>query len=91
MENKETVFADGMIFKRPRDGAPEFVKGSMSFKVEEFKSFLDKYNNNGWVNVDLLLSQKGSLYCKLNTWKKEEQSSGLDLGSESTQPENIPF
>jgi|TARA_R100000049_G_C1949000_1_gene95526 hypothetical protein len=68
-EKKQKTFADGMIFKNPRENAPEFVKGAISIKVEEFKAFLDKHNNNGWVNLDLLKSQKGPLYFALNDWK----------------------
>lgn len=68
-EQKEVVFTDGLIFKKPREGAPDFVKGAMSFKVDEFKAFLDKHNNNGWVNVDLKVSKGGKLYTQLNDWK----------------------
>ena len=79
MENKETVFPEGFIFKRPRAGAPDFVKGAMSIKVDEFIPFLQEHANNGWVNLDLLTSQKTGedgkpkLYCKLNTWKPEKK------------------
>lgn len=80
MEEKTTIFADGFIFKRAREGAPEFVKGSLSIKVEEAKAFLDKHNNDGWVNLDLLKSQKNTLYLKLNDWKptKEDFKKGAE-------------
>lgn len=81
-ENKpQPVFADGMIFKKPREGAPDFVKGSLSFKVEEAIAFLTKHNNNGWVNVDLKKSQKGTLYLQLNDWKPEKkEEDNMDIG-----------
>jgi len=69
MEDK--IFADGMIFKKPRDGSPDFVKGSVSIKVEEFTAFIAKHNNNGWVNLDLKKSKGGKLYLELNTWKPD--------------------
>jgi hypothetical protein len=72
-EKKEVVFTEGMIFKKPREGAPDYVKGSMSFKVDEFTAFLKKHNNNGWVNVDLKVSKAGKLYTQLNDWKPKEE------------------
>ena len=65
----DPVFADGFIFKRPREGAPEFVKGALSLKVDEAIAFLQKHNNAGWVNLDLKNSQGGKLYLQLNDWK----------------------
>jgi hypothetical protein len=74
-QNNEAVFLDGFIFKRPREGAPDFVKGSMSIKVSEAIEFLKKHDNNGWVNADLLTSKDGSkLYFKLNTYVKKEDT-----------------
>lgn len=81
MEN-ETIFLDGFSFKRPREGAPAFVKGNMAFKTADFIEFLKKHDNNGWVNADLLLSKDGTkLYAKLNTWKKpsEQVNSPVDI------------
>ena len=63
------VFPSGFILKRPREGAPEFVKGSISIKVQDFKAFLDEHVNDGWVNLDILLSKEGKLYTALNQWK----------------------
>jgi hypothetical protein len=66
----EKKFADGLIFKRPRQGAPEFVKGSLSIKVDEFVKFLLENESNGWVNLDMLKSkEKGNIYFTLNDWK----------------------
>lgn len=68
----ETILADGFVFKRPREGAPDFVKGSLSIKAEEAIAFINRHQSNGWVNLDLLKSKdKPVLYLKLNTWKKE--------------------
>jgi len=70
-QKKETIFPDGMIYKVPRDDAPEFNKGTVSIKVDEFKAFLDKHVYNGWVNLDFNKSRDGNLYFKLNDWKPE--------------------
>jgi hypothetical protein len=96
---KEKIFADGMMFKRPREGAPDFVKGAISVKVDSFTEFIKKHNKNNWVNLDLKESKEGKLYLELNTWEKSEQKS---LGSvptlkpvgyptETINPDDIPF
>jgi hypothetical protein len=83
--SEEKQFTDGLIFKLPRDNAPDFVKGSLSVKVEEFKAWLDAHVDNGWVNIDLKVSQGGKAYAEKNTWKPD--------GGAAPQkaPEDIPF
>ncbi len=67
----ETTLAEGFYFKRPRAGAPDFVKGDMSIKVDEAIAFLNQHKNlAGYVNLDLLLAKNGeNLYFKLNNWQ----------------------
>ncbi len=78
---KDKIFCDGMIFKRPKNDAPDFVKGSVSIKVDDFKKFLDTHVKNGWVNLDLKLSKGGKLYLELNSWeKKEKVADDMDIG-----------
>lgn len=71
MEQKTKIFANGFKFNRPREGAPEFVKGSISIKADEAIEFIKKYKNEkGWLNLDLKKSgTKGTLYLELNTFK----------------------
>ena len=45
-EQKEKVFADGLISKR-NPNAPDFVIVSQSYKVEEFIKFLQS-NSKNW-------------------------------------------
>ena len=66
---KEKVFVDGMIFKPKNLNAPDFIKGSLSVKVEEFPIFLKKHDNKGWVNIDIKQSQGGKIYLELNTFR----------------------
>ncbi len=47
-EQKEKVFADGLISKR-NENAPDFVIINQSYKVEEFIKFLQANAKNGWV------------------------------------------
>ncbi len=96
MENTEKKFAQGFIFKRPRAGAPDFVKGSMSIKVMEAIEFL-KTAESEWMNLDLLQSKDGQkLYFVVNDWKpnsQENKIAGKDLQypDEEINPEDIPF
>ncbi|MDR3609987.1 MAG: hypothetical protein P4L27_05460 [Ignavibacteriaceae bacterium] len=63
-------FIDGLFVKNPREGTPDFVKGSLSILVDKFTPYLkSKANSKGYVNIDLLVSQDGNLYAKLNDWK----------------------
>ena len=76
----DKIFANGFYFEKPRPNAPEFVKASLSFKVENFTEYLNsKANAKGYVNIDILESKEGKLYAKLNDSKPKQES------------ENIPF
>ena len=45
-------FVDGLIVKAPRDGAPDFVKTSLSIKRVDLMAWLAARNDD-WVNVDV--------------------------------------
>lgn len=70
----EKQFVDGLIFKLPSEKSPDFVRGRLSIKTVEFIKYLQEHDNNGWVNVDLKVSQNGKPYTELNTWKPENKS-----------------
>lgn len=72
MSETKKEFVDGLFVKNPRESAPEFVKGSLSILVDKFIPYLkSKANAKGYVNIDLLVSQDGNLYAKLNGWKPQ--------------------
>ena len=71
MESKEKIFANGIMYKPPTEKAPDFVKGSISVKVDEFTAFLAEHNNGGWVNLDIKLSKNEKYYIELNVWKPQ--------------------
>tara|TARA_R110000764_G_scaffold28398_5_gene66827 strand:- start:12538 stop:12783 length:246 start_codon:yes stop_codon:yes gene_type:complete len=81
MSNTEKVFANGFSFKR-REGAPDFVIGQQSIKVDEAIAFLKENQKNGWVNLNVNKARSGKLYVELDTFepkKKEEVSDGIDF------------
>jgi hypothetical protein len=83
----DKTFLEGFFFERPREGAPAFVKGRMSIKVDKAVEFLQaNANEKGYVNADLLVSKDNSkLYFTLNDYKPKE---GAD---DPITPESVPF
>jgi hypothetical protein len=86
----DPVFVNGLIVKKAPEGAPDFVKCKLSFKVEDMVAFLNEHNNEGWVNAEIKSSKKGGLYAQLDTWKKklEEQPAPAE---QSQDPDDLPF
>ena len=84
----------GFFVSKPRDGAPSFVKGSMSLRLDEAKEYLETLhaNEKGYVNFDILESKAGKYYLKLNTWKpdtnKEKTSATV---KQLFKDDQIPF
>lgn len=106
--SKEKIFAQGIGFKKPREGAPSFVKGSVWINSAELVAFLKLHTKaDGYVNLDLLQSQKGALYLALNDFVKgqDKPADNSDLDAEHTKftsnsvkypedninPDDIPF
>lgn len=87
MENEKNPLAAGFFFDRPREGAPDFVKGKLSIKVETAIETLNKYKNEkGYVNLQLLNSKEGKLYLTVDTWKPEAKTA--DEGFAASE---VPF
>ena len=91
----DKIFVDG-LFAQKRQNSPAFVISSLSVKVPELIPFLEKYRNNaGYVNIDILLSQKGTQYCQLNDFKptekpKVEDTTAIDENGRDLN-DNPPF
>jgi len=78
--------AEGFYFDRPREGAPDFVKGKLSVKAERAIPFIEaNKNEKGYINLDLLVSKEGKLYLSLNDWKPEEKK------QDDISPSDVPF
>jgi len=100
----DNIYPKGMYVKEPRQGAPEFVKGSISIKVADLHEWLNTNqglaNDAGYINFDIL-SGKDGWYTKVNTYKpKSEMSStppkkeyySKDGGEDTFVPvEEVPF
>lgn len=80
------TYPKGIFYNKPREGAPEFVRGSISIKVDEAIQFLQEYKNDkGYVNLDMLLNKENGIYLVLNEYglKKQENVQPRAVSSES--------
>lgn len=83
----EAQFPDGLIIKAPRDGAPDFVKGSISIKRKELGNWL-RQKEDDWINLDIKASKNDSnkWYAQVNDWKPAPQTQGaVDI------EDDVPF
>lgn len=69
----QTEFVDGLIIKAPREGAPDFVKGSISIKRAELIQWLQGKQDD-WVNLDIKESRGGKWYAAVNDWKPNQNN-----------------
>lgn len=79
--SNETEFVDGLIVKAPRDGAPEYVKASLSIKRLELIAWLTARNDE-WVNVQIKEARSGKWYAAVDPWKPN-----AERGQRSTAPQ----
>ena len=74
MEQQEVEFVNGLFVKPPREGAPDFVKGSVSINRADLGNWLrNKQTDDGWINIDVKVSKAGKWYCSVNNWKPQQQ------------------
>lgn len=97
MENNKNKFVTGMRFFRPRENAPEWIKGNIVIEKKEFIEFLNTCMTDT-VRLDLLKSkEKGTLYLTLNTFnpmtkpKVEQKSDAIEYPQDDINSEDIPF
>jgi len=88
---QEKVFADGFSFKR-RAGAPDFVIGNISVKVDDAVAFLQKNAKGGWVNLDILTAKSGKQYIELNQWEPNGEVETIKKQvNPVAQDDDLPF
>lgn len=91
MEQSESHLVDGLFCDKPHENAPDFVKLKISIQADKLIPFLEKHKNEkGYVNIDLLKSKAGKLYCKLNTFVPQKQGEKPEY-PESEDADSIPF
>ncbi len=70
-------FVDGLIVKAPREGAPDFVKVSLSIKRAELMAWLAGRSDE-WINLDVKEAKSGKWYAAVNTWKPKDAAKAAD-------------
>jgi hypothetical protein len=90
MAKEEIEFVDGLIVKAPNPKAPDFVKASISIKVEDLGKWLRaKYKasleNEGWINIDVKESKAGKWYAAVSNFKPKDKAKADD------KEDDIPF
>jgi hypothetical protein len=68
----EKIFPNGFFVNAPREGAPEFVLGSISISVESFNKFIlenkNLINDKGYLRLDMLNGKEDKPYAVVNTY-----------------------
>ena len=64
-------FVPGLIVKAPRNGAPEYVKCSLSMKRAELIAFL-MVQSGDWLNVEVKEAKSGKWYAAVDNWKPNQ-------------------
>jgi len=83
-------FPNGVIFKLPRQGAPDYVKGSISIKRAELIQWLNGKSDE-WINLDLKVGKSGKAFASVNTWKPEGQTNNMAVNTPSSDSSDLPF
>ena len=71
MNNDKKYFPKGLFYRESHPNSPDFVKGQVSVKVEEFKQYLGNVKGE-WLNIDLKISKEGKPYAEVNTFKPDK-------------------
>lgn len=68
----EPIYPDGIRIWEPREGAPSFIKGSVSVHPETLLNWSKQYQDaKGYIRLDLKEGRDGKLYMVLNTYKRD--------------------
>lgn len=95
----EIEFVSGLIVKAPREGAPDFVKASISIKRLELIDWLQGRDGE-WINLQVKEAKSGKWYAAVDTWKPKDkgdsqqaQSAPKSTGGASPQDleDDLPF
>ena len=84
-------FPNGVIFKLPRQGAPDYVKGSISIKRAELIQWLNGKSDE-WINLDLKVGKSGKAFASVNNWKPENKGQSIPAATLDTNSnDDLPF
>ena len=91
----DAKFLDGLIVKNPHQNAPDFVIGTLSFRVDEVIQSLKNNEKNGWVNTQIKKSKEGKLYVHIDQWEPNKQGNSAPTQNNAPAPQDndddLPF
>lgn len=90
MSNDKVYFPKGFFYKEPHAKAPDFVKGAVSIKVDEFQKYLTNVKGE-WLNLDLKVSKDGKAYAQVNTFKPEAKKPVEVPSDFDDMDDDLPF
>ncbi|MAO21992.1 MAG: hypothetical protein CMJ25_14695 [Phycisphaerae bacterium] len=74
-ENKtEKEFVDGLLAKKPRDTAPEWIKCNLSMKRADVIRWLESKEGD-WINVQVCEARSGKWYAEVDNWQPTKKAS----------------
>jgi len=73
VEKPAKEFIDGLIAKKPRDTAPEWIKCNISIKRADLVRWLEQKDGD-WINVQVCESKSGKWYAEVDNWQPKKAS-----------------
>ena len=71
----EKVFVNGLMAKKPRETAPDWIKCNLSIKREDLATWLTGQKGD-WINVQVCESKNGDKwYAEVDTWEPKKTNS----------------
>jgi len=65
-------FVNGLMAKKPKEKAPDFIKCNLSIRREELIAWLSEKDSD-WINVDIKESGRTlNWYAEVNTWEAKK-------------------
>lgn len=82
-------FIDGLSFKAPKEGAPDFIIARGSIKRLDLIAWL-KAKEGEWINFDLKEAKGGRLYASVDNWKPDSNKQANRAGQAANQARGNP-
>lgn len=82
------IYPNGLFINEKREGAPDFVLGSISISYDNFTKWLAEnkqlVNDKGYLKLDMLIGKEDKPYAVVDTY-------GLDSASTPAKTETAPL
>ena len=78
----DKIFVNGLMAKKPRDQAPDWVKCNISIRREELMYWLSTETKD-WINVQVCESKGGKWYAEVDTWEPTPRTNSAPAPSSS--------